>query len=63
LLLGLVVGIVAPVGDLFESMVKRDLNIKDSGSVLKGHGGLLDRFDALLLVLPAAYYLASWFHL
>ncbi len=63
LVLGLVVGIVAPVGDLFESMVKRDLNIKDSGSALPGHGGLLDRFDSILLVLPAAYYLAFWFHL
>ncbi|MBO0731552.1 MAG: phosphatidate cytidylyltransferase, partial [Acidimicrobiaceae bacterium] len=63
LLLGLVVGIVAPVGDLFESMVKRDLNLKDSGTALLGHGGLLDRFDSILVVLPAAYYLAFWLHL
>ena len=56
--LGLVVGIVAPVGDLCESMVKRDLRIKDFGSLLPGHGGVLDRFDAMLFVLPAVYYLA-----
>ncbi len=60
LLLGIVVALLAPVGDLFESMIKRDLSIKDSGSVLPGHGGLLDRFDAILLVLPAAYYLATY---
>ncbi|MDQ6783641.1 MAG: phosphatidate cytidylyltransferase, partial [Actinomycetota bacterium] len=60
LLLGLAVAALAPVGDLFESMIKRDLSIKDSGSVLPGHGGLLDRFDAILLVLPAAYYLGTY---
>jgi phosphatidate cytidylyltransferase len=59
LLLGLVVGLVAAAGDLFESMIKRDLGIKDSGSSLAGHGGLLDRFDSVLIALPAAYYIAS----
>jgi phosphatidate cytidylyltransferase len=63
LLLGLAVAVLAPIGDLFESMVKRDLAVKDSGSALPGHGGLLDRFDSLLIVLPAAYYLASLFNL
>jgi phosphatidate cytidylyltransferase len=56
--LGVVVAIAAPLGDLCESMIKRDLGIKDMGAVLPGHGGLLDRFDALLFCLPAAYYLA-----
>jgi CDP-diglyceride synthetase len=56
--LGILVALVAPLGDLAESLVKRDLGIKDMGSILPGHGGLLDRFDALLFVLPAVWYLA-----
>jgi len=63
LVLGLVVGLIAPLGDLFESMVKRDLGIKDTSSILPGHGGLLDRFDSILLALPAAYYVGSYFGL
>ena len=54
--LGVVIALVAPIGDLFESMVKRDLGVKDMGSVLPSHGGLLDRLDAYLFTLPAAYY-------
>lgn len=49
-----VVSISATYGDLFESMLKRSLNIKDSGNILPGHGGILDRFDAPLLAIPAA---------
>jgi phosphatidate cytidylyltransferase len=56
-LLGLVVAAVAPIGDLCESLVKRDLGLKDMGSILPGHGGVLDRVDALLFVLPATFYL------
>jgi phosphatidate cytidylyltransferase len=58
LALGLVVAIVAPIGDLCESMIKRDLGVKDLGTLLPGHGGVLDRFDAMLFCLPAVYYLA-----
>ena len=57
--LGVVGAIVAPLGDLGESLLKRDLGIKDMGSVLPGHGGFLDRFDALLFVLPAVYFFAE----
>jgi phosphatidate cytidylyltransferase len=56
-LLGLVVAIVAPIGDLCESLIKRDLGLKDMGSILPGHGGVLDRVDALLFVLPTTFYL------
>jgi len=52
-----VVTVIAPLGDLASSALKRDIDIKDWGSVLPGHGGLLDRIDALLLVAPAAYWL------
>jgi phosphatidate cytidylyltransferase len=58
LLLGIVVAAIAPLGDLSESLMKRDLGLKDMGSMLPGHGGLLDRFDSLLFVLPATYYVA-----
>jgi phosphatidate cytidylyltransferase len=57
LLLGFVVSVAATFGDLAESLVKRDLRIKDMGSVLPGHGGVLDRVDSLLFVAPAAYLL------
>ena len=57
--LGVLGAIVAPLGDLGESLIKRDLGIKDMGSVLPGHGGFLDRFDALLFVLPAVYFFAE----
>ncbi|HSQ37069.1 MAG TPA: phosphatidate cytidylyltransferase [Acidimicrobiia bacterium] len=55
--LGLVVAVMAPLGDLAESMVKRSLGVKDMGSILPGHGGILDRIDAYLFVLPAVWVL------
>ncbi|MEZ5247696.1 MAG: phosphatidate cytidylyltransferase [Ilumatobacteraceae bacterium] len=57
LILGIVISLMAPLGDLTESMFKRNLDIKDFGSLVKGHGGVLDRFDGFLFTLPAVYYL------
>ena len=59
LLVGVVIALAAPLGDLCESLIKRDLGVKDMGSILPGHGGVLDRFDAMLFVLPAVYLLAT----
>lgn len=58
-----VVGMLAPIGDLAESMVKRALNVKDMGSVLPGHGGMLDRIDGFLFAAPAVYILFRGFGL
>ena len=54
--LGFVIALTAALGDLFESALKRDMHVKDSGSLLAGHGGMLDRVDALLFAGVAAYY-------
>jgi phosphatidate cytidylyltransferase len=56
LLLGLTVAVMAPIGDLFESQVKRDANTKDAGRLFGVHGGALDRLDAAFFALVAGYY-------
>ena len=53
------IAVVGPLGDLFESLVKRDVQIKDSGRGIPGHGGVLDRFDALMWTAVAAYFLLT----
>ena len=60
LLLGFVIGILSFLGDMFESFVKRKTGIKDSGNLIPGHGGLMDRFDGYILVLPF-FYILSYF--
>jgi len=63
LVAGAVVGLIAPLGDAVESMVKRSLGVKDMGSVLPGHGGMLDRIDGFLFAVPAIYFLFRGFGL
>jgi phosphatidate cytidylyltransferase len=58
LLMGLVIAVVAPIGDLFASMIKRDLDVKDTGTLFGPHGGLIDRLDAVIFTVVAGYYLA-----
>ena len=58
---GLVISSFGTIGDLVESMLKRSLKIKDSGTILPGHGGLLDRFDAVIYVIPVIYFLEIFF--
>jgi len=56
LLIGLLVGIAAPLGDLCESILKRSADVKDSGGLIPGHGGVLDRVDSLIFTTPVIYY-------
>jgi phosphatidate cytidylyltransferase len=60
LVFGGIISVAAQVGDLFESLIKRDGGVKDSSHIIPGHGGVLDRVDSLLFVLPVAYLLLGW---
>jgi phosphatidate cytidylyltransferase len=63
LVIAVVVGVIAPVGDLIESSIKRSIGVKDMGSVLPGHGGMLDRIDSFLLAVPAVFFALRGFDL
>jgi phosphatidate cytidylyltransferase len=60
LVLGLLVGVFAQLGDLVESLLKRDAETKESSSLIPGHGGVLDRFDSILFTAPLVYYFLLW---
>jgi phosphatidate cytidylyltransferase len=60
LIIGAAVAAIAPVGDLFESMLKRDLGKKDTGTIFGPHGGILDRLDAVFFTVVVGYYLSVW---
>jgi phosphatidate cytidylyltransferase len=60
IILGLAGGIIGQLGDLFESLIKRASGAKDSGEILPGHGGLLDRLDCLLFIVPFVYYYRTY---
>jgi len=61
-MIGLILGVMGQLGDLFESLLKRACQVKDSGTIIPGHGGMLDRLDSLLFAFPVVYYIARYIY-
>jgi phosphatidate cytidylyltransferase len=61
-LTGIIIGVGGQLGDLVISYIKRDIGIKDMGTVIKGHGGILDRVDSMIFVAPIFFHMVRWFH-
>lgn len=61
IIIGAIVGVIGQMGDLVESLIKRDADVKDSSAIIPGHGGIFDRFDSLLLTAPAVYFYLYYF--
>jgi phosphatidate cytidylyltransferase len=60
-LIGLIIGLITPFGDLSKSIIKRNFSLKDTGNLIPGHGGMLDRIDTILWAAPITYFLIYYF--